>query len=317
MERRTLPALLRAIDHFERAIQRDSTFAGAWSGLADARMVLTTYGHDQSDSLPARVLADAERALALDPGLAEAHASLGQLHDWFLFDAPTAHAELATAIERNPSYAAAHQWMGNLEGSRGRREEALDHIRRAAELDPFSSIIQLVLGWTYWWVEGPGTNALFHIREAQTLAPGSAVAHVDEGLVLSDAGRHDEAVAALERGLGLAAEKTLEWHLAVAGLGVAHARIGDTDRARAELTRLRESEGSQFFQALIQAAMGDVEGAFLALEAVEWTRVLKWDLHVFPSLDVLREDPRYARLVEHTNEMWGLRADGSLPRDER
>ena len=148
---------------------------------------------------------------------------------------------------------------------------------------------------------------------ATTLEPSFAVAHVDEGLILSDAGRQEEAIAALERGLGLSAEGSFAEGLAIAGLGVAYALSGDASLAREVLSRLETSDHPPLFQAMVHAAMGEDDEAFAALDRVVWTSVLRWDLLVFPAFDPLRQDPRYDELVSSNNVMWGLNPDGSVP----
>lgn len=315
MDRRTEAGVWRAVDRFQEAIERDSAYARAWSGLADARHLLVTYGYGPADTLHPRALEAARRALELDPDLAEAHASLGLLSDEYLGDVPAALRALERAVELKPSYASAYQWLGTLEGALGRPEKALEHLERAAELDPRSPVIQLVLGWTYWWVEGPSERALAHVRRAIELEPDLAAAHVDEGLILADAGRSEEAVTAIRRGLDLTSEGSFAWSLSLGALGAVHAAAGDTVRAREALARLEEPGGAPFWEAMVHAALGEERAAFEALREVEWTTVLRWDLRVFPAFDPLRDDPRYDELIREIDVSWGLNPDGSLPRE--
>lgn len=313
LDRRTEAGMRRSVDHFRSAIERDSSYAPAWAGLADARHILALFGYDPADTLLPGALDAARRAFELDPELAEARASLGLLYDQYLHDLPAALRELERAVELKPSYARAHQWLGTLEGALGHPEAALEHVRRAAELDPQSAVTQLVLGWTYWWIEGPGSRALAHVRRAIELEPALAVAHADEGLILSDAGRHEEAIVSLQRALERTSEGSFEWGLSIAGLGVIHARMGDTARSREMLTRLQESGEAPFWQAVVHAAIGEQTAAFQALRAVEWTTISRWDLLVLPAFDSLRDDPRYDELIRDIDRRWGLDPDGSLP----
>ncbi|MDX1394792.1 MAG: protein kinase [Gemmatimonadota bacterium] len=313
MDRRTETGIRRAADLFEQAIARDSMYALAWSGLADAGHLLASFGFAPADSVRNPALGAARRAVELDPGLAEAHVSLAMLQNDYLRDGAGAIRALERAIELKPSYAQAHQWLGSLEGGRGREREALAHLRRAAELDPRSPVIQLVLGWTHWWVEGPDSTALAHVRASSDLEPSFPMAHVDEGLILADAGRLDEARDALQRGLDLAVDGSFAAGLGLAGMGVTHAYAGDAVRAREVLAALAEDGDTPMWEALVLSALGDVDAAFEALERVEWDFVMKWDLLVFPFFDALREDPRYDELVRENNVRWGLNPDGSLP----
>jgi tetratricopeptide (TPR) repeat protein len=82
--------------------------------------------------------------LEIDPNLAEAHASLGQVAEYFDYDFATAEKEFRHAIELNPNYASAHQWFGEHLSALNRVDEALVEIRRALELDPMSVIMNKI-----------------------------------------------------------------------------------------------------------------------------------------------------------------------------
>ncbi|MEJ2722993.1 MAG: tetratricopeptide repeat protein, partial [bacterium] len=139
----------RAIDYYERAIAIDSTYALAYAGLAESYVVLATWGYD-ARVRRAHVMARemAQKALAIDEGLAQAHASLAAVsyeHDW---DWEQAEIHFKRAIELNPNYATAHQWYAEFLTSLGRYGEAVREIRTAQALDPLSLIIGTVAGFT-------------------------------------------------------------------------------------------------------------------------------------------------------------------------
>ena len=121
-----------AIGYFEQALREDPHFALAYSGLADCYAVNWFANLD----LP---LAEkyARKALALDPDLAEAHASLGVI-DANRNRFPDAEKELRRALDLNPNYAMAHHWRSLYLLGLGRLEEALSENERARQLDPFS-----------------------------------------------------------------------------------------------------------------------------------------------------------------------------------
>jgi TolB-like protein/DNA-binding winged helix-turn-helix (wHTH) protein/Tfp pilus assembly protein PilF len=139
----------RAVNYFNQATQQDSHFALAYSGLADADTLLVLYGENATKLSEAK--AAAEKAIELDPELAEAHTSLGAihvLHDW---DWSGAEREFQRAIELNPNCAQAHHWYGNLLlGPEGRHNEAIAELQRAQELDPLSLIIRADTGFAYY-----------------------------------------------------------------------------------------------------------------------------------------------------------------------
>ncbi len=132
---RTASSLDRAIDYFSRALDRDPSLARAHSGLADAHLLKASYG-DLSKK-EAQVLAgpSIERALELDPDLADARASLGimRLYEGSL---ELAEASLLEATRLNPYHTMALMWLGNVLQEQGRISDAHDPYSRAYALDP-------------------------------------------------------------------------------------------------------------------------------------------------------------------------------------
>ena len=129
---RTPEPATAAVGYFEEALREDPHFALAWSGLADCYAVSWWAKVD----LP---LAEkyARKALALDPDLAEAHASLGII-DTDRYRFPDADKELRRALDLNPNYVMAHHWRSLYLLELGRLEEALAENGQALQLDPFS-----------------------------------------------------------------------------------------------------------------------------------------------------------------------------------
>jgi TolB-like protein/DNA-binding winged helix-turn-helix (wHTH) protein/Flp pilus assembly protein TadD len=142
-------AFKKAVDYFNQATEKDPNFALAYSGLADTYTLLVLYGENAAKLGEAK--AAAEKAIALNPNLAEAHTSLGAilvLHDW---DWAGAEREFQRAIELNPNSAQAHHWYGNLLlGPEGRHDEAIAELQRAQQLNPLPLIISADLGLAYY-----------------------------------------------------------------------------------------------------------------------------------------------------------------------
>ncbi|HVE58012.1 MAG TPA: winged helix-turn-helix domain-containing protein [Pyrinomonadaceae bacterium] len=129
----------KAIDEFQKAATLDPTFALAYVGFADAftRLAFNSSGA-QADEFYAKSKASANKALALDPQLAEAYAALGSVKRIYDWDWTGAEKNFKRAIELNPNYAKAHLWYGLLLSSLARHDEALAEIKRALEIDPLS-----------------------------------------------------------------------------------------------------------------------------------------------------------------------------------
>ena len=138
----------QAIEHFDRAIARDSAYADAYGGLADVYLTdyqLNISGRPESEAYT-RLKEAAERALALDDESADAHTSVA-IALWWQRDWRGADRELRRAIELNPGSAIAHSWYSLLLRGMGRAAQALEESRRAAELDPFSVVASYNYGW--------------------------------------------------------------------------------------------------------------------------------------------------------------------------
>jgi serine/threonine-protein kinase len=141
---RRVPLLWEAVDDFEQALERDPEFALGWSGLADAIDALA-FRDARAHPLVPRAKMAAQRAVLLDPDLAEGWASLGVLafeadRDW-----TTAELALKRAIALKPSYAWARSSLGDMLRSQGRVMEAIEQQRMALEIDPLSPVINVTL----------------------------------------------------------------------------------------------------------------------------------------------------------------------------
>jgi TolB-like protein len=146
--KRGLEDLKKAMECFELAVREDPGFALGYAGQADCAILLRAiYNIDREENL-AKAKAMLERALQLDPALAEAHATLGLVY-YDEYDLRRAEEEFRKAIELKPSYATAHHWYFFVLGSELRWDAALKEIEKAVELDPMSGII--VFGLASWY----------------------------------------------------------------------------------------------------------------------------------------------------------------------
>ena len=140
-EQRTPASLENARRSFESAIARDANDALAFAGLANSFLLLREYSTMPADEAYTRAQVAAQRALALDPNLPEAHASLGFIDFFFLWDAPAATREFNQAFRLDPSCALAHHWYGSMLTHQGHYPEALDQLNLAQRLQPSSPAI--------------------------------------------------------------------------------------------------------------------------------------------------------------------------------
>lgn len=292
---------------FQRAIARDSGYALAWVGVADALYLLADYGLEPPRAVLPTALAAARRGLALGPELAEAHGAMAML-EHLRQHGPDALRGLRRAVELRPNYAVGHNqlaWVGQLVG---RPDLAFEAARRALELDPLAPEPHANLALML-LARGEGDEALGVIRAGKEVQPEWATSRFYEGVVLHHLGRHDEAIAALEG-------PSIPWAGAGrrATLALALVASGDTARARGLLDRLEADGAHPFLVGLVHAGLGEEEAAFAAFASIEgWTPDARWPIlsarYLFPAeLGALRGDPRYRRMLRAIDRAWGMDA---------
>jgi serine/threonine protein kinase/Tfp pilus assembly protein PilF len=257
----TLPAMKRAILYFERAIAADPAYALAYASMA---MVYADFGegatHAAADAYP-RARAAAERALALDPTLGEAHCAIAYLA-YLHFDWTTAESEFQRALELNPGGADIYDLHGRMYAALGRFDEAIAMQRRAQELDPLAhrldvSTTQLRAGY----YADAAAGAARALEDDPALDRGYATL----GWAQIRMGKPEEGLAALERAVALTSGN--QWR---AQLAQAYAETGRTDKAR-ELLRQLEEQGrhsyvSPYHLAFVYTGLGEHERALDLLE---------------------------------------------------
>jgi TolB-like protein/DNA-binding SARP family transcriptional activator len=250
----------KAIDQFQAAIKEDSTYAAAWAGLADALQFAPTFEILRPDSAFPAALRAAQRALALDPESAEAHASFGYIKLHWERDWPGAEVELRRAIDLNPGYATAHQWMRIGYVAMGRFDDALAAVMRARELDPLSISILAAIGDTYMFAGRPAAAESAYTR-ALELSPEYDRAAVGLARARFRQGHEAEGIAMMEKALG-GGERTnpYDGHLALM-----YGKAGRRADAERVLARLRSDAHRRFVRpfafALAHAALGSADSA--------------------------------------------------------
>jgi tetratricopeptide (TPR) repeat protein len=320
--RRYKYGLQTALEYFQKAIRKDPEYALPYTGVADVHTILAVYGLlDAGEAL--RVAEDAaERAMALDPGLPEAHFSMGLIRGSFYHDVDGGAGLLKRAFQLRPDFAAAHAWLGMGLAFQGERvEEALHHARRACALDPSSPYIHGIAGLAN--IGGrryPEAIALF--ERALELEPEDVLALYGAGTCYGAVGRHAEAVAALENAAALSNRMAFVIGL----LCAAYRRAGMMTEAQAMLEELRERSGREHVTPIAMAAVcanvGLPEEALDYLEeALAEAKPTLTNLIRYPIWDAVLSHPRYVAVIARMNwEPWDLSSPtpppttpGSLP----
>lgn len=289
--------LLRSIELFERARARQPGYALAHVALADAYLAQADEGElAPPDALPP-ARAAAERALELDPELAEAQATLARLRGVFEWDWPRSLSGFERALALDPNDATAHRWYAQVLGALGRPEAALVQIERARELDPLSPIVNTDVAVAFFHA-GRLADAEAQYRRTLELDAAWAPALSGLGRSLLRQGRAREALASLER--AAMADPGQPEYLATLAWGCgASGRPAEARGWLRELqTRAETRYVSSYAFALAHAAVGQRDAAFAFLEKAyaEQQGGLRW-LRVDERLESLRGDPRYADLL--------------------
>jgi TolB-like protein/Flp pilus assembly protein TadD len=288
--------LKKAFDSFQKAIQIEPNYAGAYSGLASYYAILPF----RSQLSPAQVFpqarAAAQRAVELDENLAEAHASLAYIRAYYEWDWAAAEREFRKAIELRPSYADAHFSSPRFLAASGRPEEADAEIRRARELDPMESSLKANTALLSYF-GGRYDQALKELLELRRLEPKNPLVHWGIGLVEEQKRSYEEAIASFQQAASLSGSLNFK-----SSLAHAYALAGRKDEARTILGEIQERSKRayvpSYFSALVYAGLGDQDRAFEWLERAyqERSTVLAY-LQLDPRLADLRGDPRFSDLL--------------------
>jgi len=296
-EKRTGENLNKAVTYFNESIQADPGYALAYSGLADAYVILGVYGEHSPAETFSRAKAAASKALEIDPSLAEAYASLGDISIHFDWDWNAAGQNLKRAIDLDPDYAVAHHWYSEYLTIMGRHDEAIAQTKKAAELDPLSIMINTFVGWNYYYA-GKNDSAIIAFGKALEIDQRFAWAHLWLGGTYLQMHKQNEAIKHL-----LQANQSYENPVMLALLGRAYALAGRTRDAQDILDTLTNLSKRRFVSAfnfsLVTLGLGQRDKTFDWLERAyqeraSWLYLIKVD----PSWDPMRDDPRFSALLK-------------------
>ena len=292
------PALQKAIDYFQQAIDKDPRYALAYSGLADAYNLLGYLSiWTPKEAFPKSEDA-ARKALAIDDTLSEAHLSLAKVKFFYDWNWPGFESELKRSLELDPNYPDAHGMYGTYLLAMRKFDEALRERKRAQELDPLSPFFSVSVAWPYFYSH-QYDKAIEWYQKAIELDPNYALAHNDLGTAYSKKGMQDQAVDEYLTGKAIAGTKAE----IIAAFKQAYAAAGMSGYWQKELEianeRLKQGRVGPHRMARIYTELGDKDRAFEWLEkAYEERDSLLVFLNAAPIFDSLRSDPRFASLVE-------------------
>ena len=294
--RRQEPALWRSLDCYRDAIALDGNYQLAYCGIADSCGILALFMALPPGEARTRMQDAAERALALDETLAEAHVSVASYEMLFGWDLDRAERHFRRALQLDPLLPIAYVWMGQLLVQRGRVDEGLAAAARAMSLEPLSLVVHTLAAFTH-HLAGHDEEAVRILNGVLELDPGRPTALWILAWSLLGLGNTRAAVATLE--LSLESVRRNPWWLG--SLAFAYAEDGRVEDARTLLDELANSDGSHYVQRALLAraylALGDREEGFrLATEALQSHELNAWGILVHDGWRALRDHPEFAAL---------------------
>ena len=290
----------KAIDFFHAALAEDENYALAHAGLADAYASLGFYGYLPPREVMPKARDAAQKALAIDDGLVEAHSSLGFVLTVFDWDWEGARKEFLRAFELNPSYGPARYWYTNLLLIQGQLEEAIAEVELGLKHDPLSMYMQTFLGIVL--LAGKKyAQAAEQLRKTLELDPTFFIARSTLGLTYANQSRVEDGIAEIQEAIA----RSDRDQLPVTALGMVYAAAGDRRRAREVLTELEQRARDGYISAIniaaIHAQLGDKNKALEWLEKAYEERspmlfAVEYGYFGQP-FDSLKTDPRFVDLL--------------------
>lgn len=298
LDKRIEVEMNKSITYFNQAIELDSEYALAYTGLAHAHFLLGVYRScPPKDAFPKAQTA-AKRALEIDDQLVEARACLAYVKACYDWDWVEAEKDFRMALELNPNYATGHIWYSDYLSAVGRLDEALAEVALALELDSLSLINNLNLA-LHLYFGRQYERAIEQLERTLELDPYYALAHWTLGRAYTQQERYQEAIDEFRKAVHLSSRSPLM----LAALGRVYALSGQSDKARKLLNELMNLSAQRYVSpydiGTIHAGLGEKELAFewLAKAYAERSGRLFF-IKVDPYWDNVRTDSRFTNLLK-------------------
>ncbi len=294
--KRTQEGFLAAEADFKKAIEKDATFAGAFAGLAETYMNMSSYQMRPAKEIIPKAKEAAAKALELDERLAEAHSVLAAIR-FYNLEPQGVEAEYQRAIALNPGFAQGLHWYALYLAAMGRKEESFTEIKLAREIDPKSLIINANVGWCY-YLAGDYDKAIEAAKETLRLDPSFGIAYGYLGQAYLERGQYDAALEAFRKNVSLEPA-----NLARKGeLANAFFRAGKKAEGQEIVEEFKHQEGKRY--------ISSYDWAMIFAGQRDKTQTMKWlqqsfeernarlaNVLVHPQFAFLHGDPRFQELL--------------------
>jgi serine/threonine protein kinase len=297
-KRRYERGLQKSLQYFQLAVEKDPDYALPHVGIADAYGILGVYGFLPPNQAYPRARAAANKALEIDPQLAEVYPSLGWIAMWYDRDWTAAENHFLKAIQMKPDYPEAHMWYGNLLFSTERFDEAVREMKKAAELEPLEPAPQTHVAWALYFARR-FDESIEELNKVIASDPEFSLPYMWLSMNMLAKKSWGEAIAAIQKFAELSGESVL----ALSILGLAYGLAGMKDDAFKILERMdgltKDHYVGPLYRGFVLIGLGEKDRALENLEKayLENESAMAY-LKVWPILDSLRSNPRFKALLK-------------------
>jgi len=289
----------KAIEYYQAAIELESKYAIAYSGIASCYIFLWYFGSLPTDKSLPQMKQAAQHALLLDNEISESHLVMAMVKMWHDWDFTTASIGFKKAIELNPSLDEAYRQYAFCLAFMGNYPESMNQASMAYNIDSFSLLTNYQVGFIY-WISGNHEKLRWHANRLIDLEPNFWGGHFMLGVRLFTMGRFEEALPSLE--LAVRLDSSISQNLGF--LGAVYGVMGDKTKAREVLEKMQNMNTTQSVVnsdiAYVYAGLGELDMAFhyfeQGIEKREGSMLfVKYFVDIFP---VLTKDPRTEQIIK-------------------
>ena len=291
-------ALIKAIEYFQAAINIEPGYAIAFAGMSFCYNNLWAFNYLAPDQCLPQMIQAAQQALQLDDEIAESHLDMGRIKLWYEWNFTEAINEYKKAIAINPNNAECHVQLAFCSVFMDNYSEAMEPLKKAYSLDPFSLLNIYYIAATY-WMAGDFEKTLQFGKISNDLEPNFFAGHQSVGLALTGLKKYEEGIAEFEFAVTLN-HSILTLHT----LGWAYGMNGEKNKAREVIEKMKHLESTQtggnVFFGIVYTAIGEFDTAFEYLDkAIE-----EHEAHVlflkywFRGFSEFKQDSRTKKLFE-------------------
>ena len=298
-QKRTRDSLEKSKEFLNQAIEKDPNYALAYVGLAEYYYVLADYAPVPSAAQTPKARAAAQKALAIDGSLAEAHAVLGGAsQDLWEWDA--AEREYRRALELDPNNSNARHWYGLFLARMGRFDDAIAQYKHALGLDPLNLTLNMNLAGIY-ADKGQYDQALDQFKKTLEIDPNYASAHDNLSHLYRDLGKYELWLEEWKKGATL--NKDQDDLSICEEVARVYAKSGFRSAQIRNVELIKQLAQRRYFDPAViayeSALLGDKEQVFFWLEKAysEKSGSLQF-IKVVKPLEPFRSDPRYIDLLK-------------------